>query len=166
MTEGLQFSVPQKRHRRRDSSRSYTKKSGVFATPRDLNPSGRGITRESVLKAAQVFADQARKNASRFSKRIPAATFVDSAGDQRAEIVTDGTAAPNAAPFEFGERHPLNYPNQVATLNRYGRSRHWVKQRTRAYMSNAAKNPRAIQKAADVYASTETELLAQEHGYK
>ncbi len=143
-----------KPRRRRGSKRGY-KKSGVFATAAGQTFGGTGGSRRSILAAAKVFADQAKKNASRFSTRIPPATGVEGYGEQEAMVVTDGAAAPNAAPFEFGLRHPLNYPGQTG----------WGKQPTRAYMSNAARNQGALQRAADIYGDAEAELLAEEFGF-
>jgi hypothetical protein len=143
------FNVPRKRR-----ARSYRKKSGVFATPAGFTPLGGGFTRMSVLKAAAIFAAQARTNAAKFSVRIPAATSVLPYNEHQAQVVTDGVAAPNAAPFEFGERHPL-----------WGNRKYWRPQPRRAYMDRAARNPGAFSAAAEIYAETETELLAKEFGY-
>jgi hypothetical protein len=136
------------------------KKSGVFATPSGFASGSGGGTRDSVLKAAAVFLAQAKKNASRITKtrgpatRIVANTFVSGTGEQAAEVVTDGNAAPNAAPFEFGERHPL-----------FGNRRHWYPQPRRSYMSNAASSSKVKEKAAEAYAEAERDLLAKEYGY-
>ncbi len=132
--------------------RSYRKKSGVFATPGGFTISAFGGTRESVLEAAAVLMRQAKLNAS-FSRRIPAATMVAGFSENEAMVVTDGTAAPNAAPFEFGERHPV-----------FGNRNVWRKMKTKAYMNRAATGP-AVDEAADVYADLETILLAHEYGY-
>ncbi len=135
------------------TNKSYRKKSGVFATPGGFSVGGFSGTRESVIEAAGVLAREAKANAARFSKRIPAATYVDGVSESQAQIITDGGAAPNAAPFEFGERHPL-----------FGDRDHWYKQPTRPYMNQAATGP-AVDEAADVYGDLEATLLAQEFGY-
>jgi hypothetical protein len=145
------FYVPRKRRRR---SYSYRKKSGVYATPGSWFASGAGSTRESVLAAAEIFAAKARANAAKFSKRIPAATAVVPWKDDTATVTTDGDAAPNAAPFEFGERHPL-----------YGNRKFWFPQPRRSYMSNAANSASTVNAAAEVYAAKEVELLAAEYGF-
>jgi hypothetical protein len=145
----MTFHVPRKKRRRP----SYRKKSGVFATPGGVDIGG-GFTRASVMAAAELFAAKARANASNFSTRIPPATTAEPYGEQEAQIVTDGTAAPNAAPFEFGERHPL-----------FGDRAHWYKQQTRAYMNRAARDPGTIGAAADIYGTAEAELLSKEYGY-
>lgn len=132
---------------------SYRKKSGVYASPVSFSP-GAGGTRQSVMDAAEVFADVARANAARFSIRIPAATAVVALNEQAAMVVTDGDAAPNAAPFEFGERHPL-----------FGNRSSWYQQPRRAYMSSAANNPVAVEAASDVYGDREAALLAAQYGY-
>lgn len=150
MTAPPPFIVPRKKRRRQPN---YRKKSGVVATPSGFNISGGG-TRESVLAAAEIFAEKARQIAAKFSRRIPAATYVDPYTEQQAQVVTDGVEAPNAAPFEFGERHPL-----------FGDRKHWYKQPTRAYMSRAAQDSSTIDKAADIYGSLEADLLADEFGY-
>lgn len=138
---------------RKAARRSYRKKSGVFATPAGFSVGGFAGTRQSVIEAAGVIARQAAANASKFSRRIPAATFVDGVSESQAQVITDGTAAPNAAPFEYGERHPL-----------FGDREHWYKQATKPYMNQAATGD-ALDEAADVYGDLETQLLAQEHGY-
>lgn len=145
-------SAPRKARKHR-APKAY-KKSGVFSTPVSLNV-GTGKTRRSVIQAAQVFGDQARKNAAKFSVRIPAATGVDGLTEQTAQVVTDGTAAPNAAPFEFGLSHPM-----------FGDRKAWGKQPKRAYMDRAAKNGSALNRAADAYAEAEKLLLSEEYGYK
>lgn len=134
--------------------KTYRKRSGVFGTRgSDGPPSGSG-TRESVMAAALIFLEAAKKNASRFSTRIAPATAVYPVDENRAVIHTDGAAAPNAAAFEFGQRHPV-----------FGNPDVWVKQPTRAYMQNAAKNKGALEKAGEEYGTRETELLAKEYGY-
>lgn len=143
------FYVPRKKR-----ARSYRKKSGVFATPAGFTPGGGGFTRMSVMKAAEILAAQARSNASKFSTRIGPATQAIPYNEHQAQVVTDGVKAPNAAPFEFGERHPV-----------YGNRKVWRKQPTRAYMNRAARNPGALDAAANIYADTEAELLAKEFGY-
>lgn len=132
---------------------SYRKKSGVYGTPAGFGLGGGG-TRESVMAAAEVFAEQARVNAAAFSTRIPAATGVEALNEQTAAVVTDGGAAPNAAPFEFAERHPL-----------FGNRGHWYRQPRRAYMDRAARNSSTNEQALQVYGDLETALLAAEFGY-
>jgi len=127
----------------------YIKKNGVHMSPRWGGGSG---TRESVMKAAEVFRDQARLNASKFSQRIPLSTDVVMKDENTAQVVTDGQGAPNAAPFTFGLRHPL-----------FGDERYWYKQPVRDYMGRAAKT--ALNRAAEVYADEETKLLAEEFGF-
>lgn len=138
----------------RQRARRYAKKSGVYATNAGDVAGGTGTSRNGVLAAAQVFAAQAQKNAARFSVRIPAATYVQAVEEQSALVITDGTAAPNAAPFEFGERHPL-----------YGNRKFWYKQPLRAYMSNAARNAGAQNRATEAYGDAEAKQLAEEYGY-
>lgn len=140
----------------------YNKKSGVFATSKGFIPSGPGGTRVSVLLAASVVAEAAKARAAKFSTRIPAATAVEAFGEQEAMVVTDGTAAPNAAPFEFGERHPCNLPNLAGPD---GRSTVWRRQPLRPYMSRAARSPAVAAEAAEIYGRTEAELLAKEFGF-
>lgn len=110
-----------------------------------------GINQKYLLAAAEVIAEQARRNAS-FSTRIPAATGV-ATGDNPDEaiVITDGAAAPNALPFETGERHML-----------WGDSEYWYPQPKKPYMAKAAKT--ASGQALEVYAAQVDELAA-EHGY-
>jgi len=139
----------------RQRARRYAKKSGVYATNAgDVAAGGSGNSRDGVLAAAAVFAEKARANAAKFSTRIPAATFVKAVDEQQALVMTAGNEAPNAAPFEFRERHPL-----------WGDRKHWYAQPLRAYMSNAARNAATQSKAADAYGDAETKQLAKEFGY-
>jgi len=148
--------IVQKSRKRRGRTKT-TKKSGVYLTPASWTPSGPGGTRESVIKAAEIFRDQARKSAARFSTRIPPATDVQAFSEQEAMVVTDGTAAPNAAPFEFGLRHPL--------WGRWDTPGPTHVQPKRPYMSRAATNSGAITRAKEIYQKIEADLLAQEYGY-
>lgn len=144
--------VVPKRKKKHRTAKTY-KKSGVFATPVSLSVSS-GKTRKSVIEAAQVIGDQVKKNAATFSVRIPAATYVDAVSEQIAQVVTDGVAAPNAAPFEFGLSHPM-----------FGDRKAWGKQPKRPFMDKAARNPGARSRAANAYAEAEKILLAEEYGY-
>lgn len=76
-------------------------------------------------EAADKTARAARSNAAAFSKRIPGATKVR---EYRAytEVVTLGNEAPNAAPFEAGEEHPL-----------FGDRKHEYRQPHRPFMQAA-----------------------------
>jgi hypothetical protein len=91
-------------------------------------------------KAAEVIAIDARARARKFSIRIPVATTVQP-GYVPAEVViiTDGDLAPNAAPFEYGKRHPL-----------FGDTNHWYPTPFRPYMSQAFRSKGA--EALEVYA--------------
>jgi hypothetical protein len=148
------------------SRATYRKKSGVFATPVSFSPESSGNTRTSVIQAAEVFATQARKNASTIRKdggpatRVVAATGVEGASEQQAYVLTEGSKAPNAAPFEFGERHPVfgrpDVPRAKWT---------WRKMKQRDYMNRAATSSTTINAAAEAYANAEQILLAEEYGY-
>lgn len=106
------------------------------------------VNQKYLLAAGEVIAAQARTNAKAFSTRIPGATGVG-VGDKpdEAVVITDGAAAPNALPFETGERHPL-----------WGE---WVtgkgRQPKRPYLTKAAKT--AVDAALQVYAAQLTELV-------
>lgn len=154
------FVVQTKRRRRASLGQKYRKKSGVFATPVTFKVDQARNTRESVLQAAAVFMMKARANAAKFSTRIPPATTVQGYDEQKAMVVTDGAAAPNAAPFEFRERHPVfadkDLPRDEWT---------WRYQPRRSYMGNAATNKPTVSKAVDVYGDIETKLLAEERKY-
>ena len=81
--------------------------------------------RTRLENAAKRVCDEAKSVAATFSRRIPAATSVQS-NSRQVSVVTDVTLAPNAPAFEYGERHPL-----------FGNRDHWYKQPTRAYMTIA-----------------------------
>lgn len=155
----MTFQVPRNKSRKDRATRGgngsrYRKKSGVYAIPVGFAPKMSGGTRDSVLRAAGIVLERVRLNAAKFSKRIPAATNIESRAEQEAMIVTDGNEAPNGAPFEFGERHPL-----------FGDRELWYKQPRRSYMSNAARHAPTVAKAAEEYGKVETDLLADEYGY-
>ena len=57
--------------------------------------------------AAQIIATAAGVSASAYSRRIPRSMRVLQTGAQRFSVVAGGDAAPNARPFETGDRHPL-----------------------------------------------------------
>lgn len=107
---------------------------------------------EYLRQAGEVIARAARDIASTFSRRIPAATKVVQAGDNRFLVITDGQAAPNAAPFEYAERHPL-----------FGDEDLWYKQPKRPYMVEAAEA--TADQAMNKYA-TYLDKLARRHGYR
>jgi hypothetical protein len=55
-------------------------------------------------------------------------------------VQTNGKKAPNAAPFEFGERHPLfGMTGKPGGRGPLGKG-YWFKQPTRPYMETAARN--------------------------
>jgi hypothetical protein len=62
---------------------------------------------DGLMAAAKVFRDLAASIAGRRSRRIPIATKVSDQGETEVDVVTDGELAPNAAPFEYAEMHPL-----------------------------------------------------------
>lgn len=108
--------------------------------------------------AARIIRDQARLNAAAFSRRIPAATDVhggDSIGDFYIEIRTNGQMAPNAAPFEWAEHHPLfgsPHGRNAGTRHRYYDHKDWYRQPYRPYMSEAVieKAEEAVEELANV----------------
>jgi hypothetical protein len=62
--------------------------------------------RAALRRAANIICDRAQTIAAKRSRRIPAATHV--LEDQGiVKVKTEGSLAPNAAPFEAGELHPL-----------------------------------------------------------
>lgn len=102
---------------------------------------------------AQEFAKAARKYSS-WSTRIPAATRVVSVDSNHAQVVTSNSEAPNAYPFQYRIRHPLNYPNQRNAKHDKVYKR-WMggtpgKGPTRDYMTKAARDVLAIENALDV----------------
>jgi hypothetical protein len=111
------------------------------------------INQKYLLAAAEVIAQTAKANAASFSTRIPAATGV-ATGDSTDEalVIVDGSAAPNALPFETGDRHPL-----------WGV---WVtgkgKQPKRPFLTKAATT--SADAAMHVYAA-QIDEIAQERGY-
>ena len=135
-------------------SRSYRKRGGVFGTPEHLVVKDFTGTRTSVRLAAGIFCEAAKAQAAKFSRTIPQATKVVGVDMNRARVITDGFLAPMAAPFEFGERHPL-----------YGNRLYWYKQQTKAYMTKAAGDGTVMAAALEAYGKEETRLLAIEFGY-
>jgi hypothetical protein len=60
-------------------------------------------------RAGDIIETEVRSAAAGFSRRIPLATHRDQVGlsDSEVTVTTDHRAAPNAAPFEWAEHHPL-----------------------------------------------------------
>jgi hypothetical protein len=99
---------------------------------------------------AEVFAAKARELSGRWSKKIPAATYVNTIDDTRAEVITDNAAAPNAFPFQYGIRHPENWPNQVNAKHAKAWFRHMARTPKRPYMTQASKDLSTLEKASGI----------------
>jgi hypothetical protein len=113
----------------------------------------------ALTAAAKVFERYAKSISSGFSRRIPAATSVD-AGVQGVRVVTDGIAAPNAIPFETGEKHP----NRAAVGSyRYEHDR-WFHQPYRPYMLAAAQA--GADEAMDAYMDEGVMKYANSKGFR
>jgi hypothetical protein len=69
-----------------------------------MTASGKDLA--ALVKAANIICRRAQLISATRSRRIPAATHVTSNAGMVA-VITDGVVAPNAAPFEAGELHPL-----------------------------------------------------------
>lgn len=158
----LPFSpTPKPKRKYRARKLKYYKKSGVYATPVGFTTGdGGAATRRSVLLAAEMFAVTARALGSSLcrSTRIPPATAVVPVGEQVANVETDGESAPNAAPFEFGENHPV-YGRPTVSRDKWT----WRKQPKRPYLDITALDPITNTIAGDIYADAETALLAEEY---
>lgn len=101
---------------------------------------------DGLIKAARIIAERARVISSAFSRRIPAGTHVVVKTNGIVAVRTEGAIAPNAAPFEAAELHPLWA--RVGSV-RYLYS-HWGKQPYRPYMLQAALQK--LDDAAEAYA--------------
>lgn len=122
-----------------------------------------GGTRKSLVDAGKVILRAAQAEAAKVSATVAAATTVTQVDESTIMIATDPVAAPMARPFEFGLRHPLNYPSQVKGADAASRgSNHWAAQKAKPYLDKAMEA--AFTAAVDVYADGETELLADEYG--
>jgi hypothetical protein len=94
--------------------------------------------------AADRISRRAKLISSTFSRRIPAATHV-AVNNGMVAVVTDGSGAPNAAPFEAGELHPLWAAVGSWRYLHYK----WGKQPLRPYMIEAAVSE--LNAAAEAY---------------
>ncbi len=80
-----------------------------------------------LAKGAELIAEAAKASARKFSIRIPVATTVRPGyAPDEVVVITDGDIAPNAAPFEYGKRHPL-----------FGNTNFWYPTPKRSYMTQA-----------------------------
>lgn len=99
---------------------------------------------DGLKKAAELISKRAKEISAAFSRRIPASTHVVVASGV-VQVRTEGATAPNAAPFEAAELHPL--------WARVGTPRYtdwkWGKQPYRPYMLMAAEQE--IDAAAEEY---------------
>lgn len=104
---------------------------------------------DGLMAAAKVFCDLAKSISSRRSRRIPIATKVSDQGGNEVDVVTNGDIAPNAAPFEYAEMHPL-WASVGST--RYDRPDDWRRQPLFPYMDMAmnAGLDAAAQKYGDI----------------
>ncbi len=100
-------------------------------------------------KAAEIIARKAKMNSVKFSRRIPANTHVRVSLEGVA-VVTDGNRAPNAAPFETAERHPLWAA--VGSTRYEKKPEDWRKQPYRPYMLEAGYSE--LDKAALAFAES------------
>lgn len=133
---------------------------GLQGTGRDIRtlaslstPSARKAEASRLKDAAEVIAVAARARAATFSRRIPAATGVGGGLSAKGVYIrTSGRKARNAAPFEFGERHPL-----------FGNYKHMYNTPHRPYMEEAAEA--ALDAAAEAYAEV-IDDWAHELGFK
>lgn len=107
----------------------------MYISRQDLN----GLT-----KAAEIISAEAKRVSAMRSVRIPASTHVG-VNNGMVAVITDGATAPNAAPFEAAELHPL-----WAHVGSY-RYVHfkWGRQPFFPYMMIAAENK--IAEAAEAY---------------
>jgi hypothetical protein len=120
-------------------------------------------TRKSLVDAGQVVLKAAQAEAAKVSQRTAAATSVTLVDENTIMVATDPTVAPMARPFEFGLRHPLNYPSQRKGANARSRgSNHWRAQKAKPYLDKAMEA--AFTAAVDVYGDEEAKLLAAEYG--
>jgi hypothetical protein len=112
----------------------------------------------ALVRAASIIARRAKEISSAFSRRIPASTHVTVSNGMVA-VVTDGKTAPNAAPFEAAELHPL-----WARVGSY-RYEHmpWGKQPLRAYMMTAA--TQKLDDAAQAYGEA-VYAYARQRGFR
>lgn len=137
--------------------RKYTKRSkitrstGVGQSFFDNKGAVDTLNMRFLLAAAEIVAETAKGIASAFSTRIPAATRAIPVGDGECVVITDGTEAPNASPFEFGKRHPL-----------FGDTEYWYPQPKKPYMTQAFR--RSSDAAMDAYAQ-QIDVLTEEAGY-
>jgi hypothetical protein len=104
------------------------------------------LLRTRLTQAADVICDAVKEAASAFSRRIPAGTFVRSYSNA-VYIITYGSIAPNAYPFEDAVYHP--YFAKVGS-ERY-RHGPWFQQPYRPYMEEGAEA--GITRAADIFAN-------------
>lgn len=100
-----------------------------------------------LMQAAEKISTRAKIISGTFSRRIPIATHV-TVNNGVVAVITDGSIAPNAAPFEGGELHPL--------WARVGSWRYlhfkWGQQPLRPYMMEAAASE--LDNAAVTYAKS------------
>lgn len=107
--------------------------------------------RKALKNAAQEYRKRAAANAAPYSRRIPASLRVVDTGSS-VFVIADGTIAPNAAPFEGPEEHPL-----------FGNRNYWYMQPHRPFMSDAARQ--GSDSAMDKYAQSVYDY-AESKGFK
>lgn len=121
-------------------------------------------SRASMLKAGQIVLKAARAEAAKVNPYIAANLELGEIDENGIQIQAKVTASQIARAFEFGLRHPLNYPSQVKSggtvKNRF--HLHWAAQKTKPFLDKAMEA--AYTAAVETYAEVEAKLLADEYG--
>lgn len=113
-----------------------------------------GRSDDIALKMAEEFAKTARTMAAKANlKRAANATQARYVSNERAQVITPRTLAPNAFVFQNGLRHPLNYPNQVHAKHARAYMRWMARTPKRPYMTRTANDNATIERALEVGAN-------------
>jgi hypothetical protein len=114
-------------------------------------------------KAGAIVLAAARAEAAKVNAYIAANIELGDVDQDSIVIYANASVSQIARAFEFGLRHPLNYPSQRKGANARNRfSNHWAAQDVKPFLDRAMEA--AYTAAVDAYAEVEAELLADEYG--
>lgn len=120
-------------------------------------------SRASMKKAGEIVLKAARAEAAKVNAYVAANIELGEIDENSIQIYTNVSASQIARAFEFGLRHPLNYPSQRKGAGARSRfSNHWAAQNVKPFLDRAMQA--AFVGAVDAYAEVETKLLADEYG--
>lgn len=100
--------------------------------------------------AAKEYAKSMREQClKRNLKKAAAAVKSEPVGDTQARVYVPNSEAPNAYVFNYGLRHPLNYPNQVNAKHAKSSQRWFARTPRRNFLTATQNDTAAAERALE-----------------